>query len=143
MLAATQGGMAFANASVTLIHGMSRPIGALYHVPHGLSNAMLLPEVTAWSVSDAAGRYADCARYMGVPGAGDDDASAAGALVDALRELCADLSVPSPSAYGISEGDWFGSLELMAQQALDSGSPANNPRVPVSDEIIDLYRRVW
>ncbi len=50
MLAATQGGIAFANASVTLIHGMSRPIGALFHVPHGLSNAMLLPEVTAWSV---------------------------------------------------------------------------------------------
>lgn len=143
MLAATQGGMAFANASVTLIHGMSRPIGALYHVPHGLSNAMLLPEVTAWSVSHAAGRYADCARYMGVPGADGDDTSAALALVDALRELTVDLDVPSPSAYGIAEDDWFGSLEIMAQQALDSGSPANNPRVPVSDEIVDLYRRVW
>ena len=43
----------------------------------------------------------------------------------------------------LAEDDWFGSLELMAQQALDSGSPANNPRVPVSDEIVDLYRRVW
>ena len=143
MLAATQGGIAFANASVTLIHGMSRPIGALYHVPHGLSNAMLLPEVTAWSVSHAKERYADCARYMGVPGAGDDDATAAAALVDALRALTADLSVPSPSAYGIAEDDWFGSLELMAEQALDSGSPANNPRIPQSDEIVDLYRRVW
>jgi len=143
MLAATQGGIAFANASVTLIHGMSRPIGALYHVPHGLSNAMLLPEVTAWSVGHAAARYAECARYMGVPGAGGDDAAASAALVAALRELTAELSVPSPSAYGIGEDDWFGSLELMAQQALDSGSPANNPRVPVSDEIVELYRRVW
>ena len=53
MLAATQGGIAFSNASVTLIHGMSRPIGGLFHVPHGLSNAMLLPEVTAWSVGSA------------------------------------------------------------------------------------------
>ena len=53
MLAATQGGIAFANASVTLIHGMSRPVGALFHVPHGLSNAMLLPEVTAWPVDGA------------------------------------------------------------------------------------------
>lgn len=143
MLAATQGGIAFANASVTLIHGMSRPIGALYHVPHGLSNAMLLPEVTAWSVDHAATRYAQCARYMGVPGAASGDAAAAAALVKALRELTAELSVPTPSAYGIKEDDWFGSLELMAQQALDSGSPANNPRVPVSDEIVDLYRRVW
>ena len=57
MLAATQGGIAFANASVTLIHGMSRPIGALYHVPHGMSNAMLLPEITAWSVSHSSDRY--------------------------------------------------------------------------------------
>ncbi len=44
MLAATQAGIAFSNSSVALVHGMSRPIGAKFHVPHGLSNAMLLPE---------------------------------------------------------------------------------------------------
>ncbi|MEQ8801205.1 MAG: iron-containing alcohol dehydrogenase, partial [Haliea sp.] len=76
MLAATQGGIAFANASVTLIHGMSRPIGALFHVPHGLSNAMLLAEVTAWSVAHAPERYARCARAMDMAAAGDSDALA-------------------------------------------------------------------
>jgi alcohol dehydrogenase class IV len=143
MLAATQGGIAFANASVTLIHGMSRPIGALFHVPHGLSNAMLLPEVTAWSVDHAPSRYAHCARHMGVAEAADDDGTACARLVAALRALTADLQVPGPQAYGIARHDWFASLELMAQQALDSGSPANNPRVPVAGEIVSLYQRIW
>lgn len=87
MLAATQGGMAFANASVTLIHGMSRPIGALYHVPHGLSNAMLLPEITAWSVSGAPQRYAHAARNMGMAAAADSDDVALDKLVAGLRQL--------------------------------------------------------
>ena len=143
MLAATQGGMAFANASVTLIHGMSRPIGALFHVPHGLSNAMLLPEITAWSVSAAQARYADCARHMGMASTGDKDAVAVDKLVEGLRQLCADLSVPGPSAFGIAEADWFGSLETMAEQALASGSPANNPRIPEAADIVALYERVW
>ncbi|MAT91317.1 MAG: alcohol dehydrogenase [Halioglobus sp.] len=143
MLAATQGGIAFANASVTLIHGMSRPIGALFHVPHGLSNAMLLPEVTAWSVGQAPARYAHCARYMGIAQDSDDDSVAVGKLVDGLRALTADLAVPGPRAYGIAEADWFGSLELMAQQALESGSPANNPRVPEARDIVELYTRIW
>jgi len=143
MLAATQGGMAFANASVTLIHGMSRPIGALYHVPHGLSNAMLLPEVTAWSVAGGRERYAQCARFMDVAASSDTDEVACDKLVDGLRRLTAELSVPGPREYGIARDDWFGSLELMAQQALASGSPANNPRVPQASEIVELYRRIW
>ncbi len=45
MIASLQAGIAFSNASVTLVHGMSRPVGALFHVPHGISNAILLPTV--------------------------------------------------------------------------------------------------
>ena len=143
MVAATQGGMAFSNASVTLIHGMSRPVGALFHVPHGLSNAMLLPEVTAWSVSGDPQRYAHCARCMGMAGERDSDDLALEKLIEGLRQLNADLSVPGPQAYGIEERAWFDSLELMSEQALASGSPANNPRIPDGAEIVELYRRVW
>ncbi len=143
MLAATQGGIAFANASVTLIHGMSRPVGALFHVPHGLSNAMLLPEVTAWSVSHASERYAHCARVMGMAAATDDEALALDKLVAGLRQLNADLEVPGPAAYGIDESAWLGALDSMAEQALASGSPANNPRLPEHADIVALYRRVW
>lgn len=143
MVAATQGGIAFANASVTLIHGMSRPIGALFHVPHGLSNAMLLAEVTAWSVAHAPERYARCARAMGMAAAGDSDALALDKLVAGLRQLTADLQVPGPKDWGIAEDDWFGALGTMAQQALASGSPGNNPRIPDAADIEGLYRRVW
>ena len=60
MAGSLQAGIAFSNASVALVHGMSRPIGAHFHVAHGLSNAMLLPSVTAWSAPAALPRYADC-----------------------------------------------------------------------------------
>jgi alcohol dehydrogenase class IV len=143
MLGATTAGMAFSNASVALVHGMSRPIGAFFHVPHGLSNAMLLPEITAFSAPAALERYADCARAMGVAEEGEGSQAAVARLVDELRRLNEDLKVPSPQAYGIERGRYDELLPLMASQALASGSPANNPRVPTADEIIDLYRRVY
>lgn len=141
MLAASQAGMAFSNASVALVHGMSRPIGAHFHVAHGLSNAMLLPAVTAFSVDAAPARYADCARVMRMAVDGDSDATACRKLVDGLQQLNTDLSVPRPSALGHNAGDAM--LALMADQALASGSPQNNPRVPSRAEIVELYRAMW
>jgi alcohol dehydrogenase class IV len=143
MLAATQAGIAFSNASVALVHGMSRPIGAHFHVPHGLSNAMLLPEVTAFSLPAAEKRYAECARAIGVAGQTDSDASAGRKLVDALFRRNEELEVPSPKKYGIPEERYFSAIEIMASQAIASGSPQNNPRVPSLEEIKELYRRVW
>lgn len=143
MLAATQGGLAFSNASVCLVHGMSRPLGGFFHVPHGLSNAMLLPRLTEFSAQAAPERYADCARTMGCAAESDDTDTAIGKLIDALRALNRDLEVPTPKAYGIAEDDYFPRLETMAQQAEASGSPGNNPRVPTQQEIVTLYREVY
>jgi len=143
MLGATTAGMAFSNASVALVHGMSRPIGAFFHVPHGLSNAMLLPEITAFSAPAALDRYADCARAMGVAEEGEGSQSAVARLLDELRRLNDDLKVPSPKAYGIDRSRYDELLPVMASQAIASGSPANNPRVPSNEEIIELYRRVY
>ena len=143
MLGATTAGMAFSNASVALVHGMSRPIGAFFHVPHGLSNAMLLPEITAFSAPAALDRYADCARAMGVAEEGEGDQGAVARLLDELQRLNWDLEVPSPRDFGIDARRYEELLPIMAGQALASGSPANNPRVPTSDEIIELYRRVY
>lgn len=143
MLGATLAGMAFSNSSVALVHGMSRPIGAHFHVPHGLSNAMLLPTITAFSAPGAVARYADCARAMGVAAEGEGDQSTVNRLVDELERLNADLAVPGPKAYGIDEGRWNDLLPLMAEQALGSGSPGNNPVVPNAEEIQMLYRRAW
>jgi alcohol dehydrogenase class IV len=144
MLAATQAGIAFSNSSVCLVHGMSRPIGAHFHVAHGLSNAMLLPAVTRFSVGAATARYADCARAFKVPrAAGAGDAVAAAALVDALDELCRELAVPTPRAHGIDPAQWSRLTPLMAEQALASGSPANNPRIPDAAQIEQLYAEIF
>ncbi len=143
MLGATQAGMAFSNASVCLVHGMSRPIGAFFHVPHGLSNAMLLPEITAFSAPAALERYADCARAMGVAAEGEGNQAAVARLLDELRALNDDLKVPTPKAYGIDAQRYHELLPMMASQALASGSPGNNPRIPSADEIIALYERVY
>jgi len=143
MQGATLAGIAFSNASVALVHGMSRPIGAHFHVPHGLSNAMLLPAVTAFGLNAALPRYAEAARAMGISGRDEGDQSAAARLVEELRALNRDLAVPSPAAYGIAAPAWEGLVPTMAQQALASGSPGNNPRVPDQSEIEALYRAVY
>lgn len=143
MLAATQAGLAFSNASVCLVHGMSRPISAFFHVPHGLANAMLLPAVTAFSIEAAPARYADCARFMGVATEQDSDAAANEKLLQELRQLNSDLEVPTPKSYGIDRDRYFELLPTMAQQAQASGSPGNNPRVPTIDEMVALYEEIW
>jgi alcohol dehydrogenase class IV len=143
MLAATQAGMAFSNSSVALVHGMSRPIGGHFHVAHGLSNAMLLPAVTRFSVDSAVDRYGDCAKAMGLVDESTASREAADALVEELTRLCADVEVPTPRTYGIDQAQWEDRLGTMADQALASGSPANNPRVPTHDEIVALYREIY
>jgi alcohol dehydrogenase class IV len=143
MLAATQAGIAFSNSSVALVHGMSRPIGAQFHVPHGMSNAMLLPTVTAYSISGAISRYAECARVMGIAEPRLADQEAAEKLVQNLRDLNKALKVPTPAEYGIDRQAWEKSIPMMARQAIASGSPGNNPRIPSEKEIEQLYLGVW
>ncbi|MFT6897483.1 MAG: alcohol dehydrogenase class IV [Paraglaciecola sp.] len=143
MLGSTLAGIAFSNASVALVHGMSRPIGAFYHVPHGLSNAMLLPMVTEYSIPAAIERYADCARAMGIAQVTDSDTRANEKLIAELYAINEELNVPSPQQFGISREHFFGNLEIMAEQALASGSPGNNPRVPGAEDIIEIYKKLW
>ena len=144
MLSATQGGMAFANSSVCLVHGMSRPLGLLFHIPHGLSNAMLLPAVTRFSLAGAEARYATVARTMGLCAADASDSSAAASLVEGLEKLNARLEVPRIRDFkGATLEVFEAALEKMASDALASGSPANNPVVPTASEIVQLYRQAW
>lgn len=143
MLAATLGGLAFSNASIALVHAMSRPLGSLFHVPHGMSNAMLLPTVTAYSTAAAIRRYADCARTIGAASDQDGDENAANRLVEALYRLNESLEVPSLSGFGIKKSSYFDAAEKMAGDAVRSGAPALNPRVGDADEICDLYHQAW
>jgi alcohol dehydrogenase class IV len=144
MLAATLGGMAFANSSVALVHGMSRPIGAIFHVPHGLSNAVLLPSVTKFSLAGASERYATVARTMRLCAANTSTAEAGTALVAGLEALNHRLAVPRlRECRGVERGHFEQNVARMAQDALASGSPQNNPVVPTADQIVALYEEAW
>ncbi|SBS27109.1 Alcohol dehydrogenase 2 [Marinomonas spartinae] len=143
MLGATMAGIAFSNASVALVHGMSRPIGAAFHVPHGLSNAMLLPSVTEFSIPAAPDRYADCAKAMGIAKETDSVDQANQKLLQELRDLNSELQVPTPEQFGIDREHFLELMPTMAQQALASGSPGNNPRIPSDNEIVEIYRTLW
>jgi len=143
-LAACQGGMAFSNSSVCLVHGMSRPIGAVFHLPHGLSNAVLLPAVTRFSLPGAPQRYAHISRLMCFCDAAASDEQAAEFLISGLENLNAQLSIPTlRSVLKVDRAQFELHLPKMAADALASGSPQNNPVVPTPDQIVDLYNKSW
>ena len=143
MLAATLGGLAFSNASICLVHGMSRPLGSNFKVPHGLSNAMLLPTITEFSIDHAKSRYADCSRAGNFASPNDDDDSACEKLIKGLYKMNKDFDVPSMEKFGIDEKNFEEKLENMATDAEVSGAPNLNPRVPSVKEMIDLYGQAW
>lgn len=138
-LAALEAGLAFSNASVTLIHGMSRPIGALFHVPHGISNAMLLPAILDFTRDDAIQSLAEIARFLH-PELNQSDEQLADLFIAEVKQLCQALEIPNLRQWGIDPETFERSLDKMASDALISGSPANNPRVPTHEEIMELYR---
>jgi alcohol dehydrogenase class IV len=143
MIAALHGGMAFSNSSVCLIHGMSRPLGAHFHLTHGLSNAVLLPEVTKFSLAAAEARYAEVARRLEIASSQETDCVAANALVPWLENLNRTCGIPRMRALILDQNAYENKFHSMAQAAIESGSPANNPRVPTSEEIIEIYRAIW
>jgi alcohol dehydrogenase class IV len=143
MLGATLAGIAFSNASVGLVHGMSRPIGVHFHVPHGMSNAMLLPTITEYSLPGAPRKYAECAKHMGLVSDSEDHTSAHQALINELKHINQTLEVPTLAEFGVVKTEYESLLLNMAEQALASGSPYNNPKVPVLSDIIKLYKKVW
>lgn len=144
MTAACQGGMAFANSSVCLVHGMSRPIGANFFVPHGQSNAVLLPEITRFSLPGALRKYARISHMVGAAGESDADETAGKKLVDYLCRLNETLRIGRVcDAVKVDRRSYEALLPQMSEAALASGSPQNNPIVPSLEEMIELYNRVW
>lgn len=139
-LAALEAGIAFNNASVTVIHGMSRPIGALFHVPHGVSNAMLLPACFAYVYREAADRFADLGRAIGVADGEATDMEAAEKFIRACGELCRSCHIPTPEEYGIRREDFAAMIPKMTEDALVSGSPANTRKELSAEDIAAIYQ---
>ncbi len=141
-LAALEAGISFNNSSVTIVHGMSRPMGALFHVPHGLSNAMLLKECMDFAVKGAYDRFADVSRYLGFSNS-EDDKEAAEVFLKELSSLLSDLHVPTMSEYGIDKDEYFRNIDKMAHDAFASGSPSNTLRETSVEDMKELYKQIY
>ncbi len=142
-IAALEAGICINNSSVTIVHGMSRPIGALFHVPHGLSNAMLLKECIGFALDGAYDRFADLARACGAAGAEDDDMAAAGKFLAAIENLCKVCEVPTLAEYGVKKEEFMNVLEKMAEDAIASGSPGNTRKTVTKEDCIGIYKKVY
>ena len=142
-VAALEAGIAFNNASVTLIHGMSRPIGALFHVAHGLSNAMLMKECLSFALSGAYDRFAELGRSIGAASAEDTDKTAGEKFLRAVEKLVEELETPTLEEFGIDKDAFFEVIGKMAYDALDSGSPQNTRRDITQADIEQMYRNLW
>jgi alcohol dehydrogenase class IV len=143
MLGALQAGIAFCNASVALVHGMSRPIGAYFHVAHGVSNAALLSVVTEFSLIGNPERYARIARAMGESTQGLSVLDGAELAAEAVSRLIEDIEIPTLSKLGVDKEKLEKLAPQMAEAAIASGSPGNNPRQATKEEIIELYKLAY
>ncbi|CAG7839841.1 1,3-propanediol dehydrogenase [Clostridium haemolyticum] len=142
-LGSLEAGIAFNNASVTIIHGMSRPIGALFHVPHGVSNAMLFVECLKFAIEGTPERFADIAKVIGSYKEGMTNIEAAKTVIDEVGKLCSDINIPTLKEFGIDKAKFFENIDKMAIDALESGSPSNTIKQPTKEEIIEIYKKLW
>lgn len=142
-VAALEAGIAFNNSSVTLIHGMSRPIGALFHVAHGLSNAMLMKECLSFALEGAYDRFADLGRAIGAADGADSDETASAKFQAAVVALTEELETPTLAEFGIDKEAFFNVIEKMAYDAMDSGSPQNTQREITQADIVQMYKNLW
>lgn len=142
-LAALEAGVVITNSSVTIVHGMSRPIGALFHVPHGMSNAMLLSKCLAFAKDGAVERFALLGREIGVANETDSDEVAADLFIKALGDICKECEIPTLDEYGIDKEQFMKVTEKMAADALASGSPSNTRKEVTKQDMINIYKQLW
>ncbi|WP_439106818.1 iron-containing alcohol dehydrogenase [Congregibacter sp.] len=138
LLGAMQAGQAFANAPVGAVHALAYPLGGHFHIPHGLSNSLVLPEVMRFNLPMATGLYAELAEIVVGSSVSGSEEARAETLIVAIEELIDDLSMPATlSAAGVGEE----SLETLAEDAmLQQRLLINNPREVSYDDALGIYR---
>ncbi|MDX5594592.1 iron-containing alcohol dehydrogenase [Pseudovibrio sp. SPO723] len=137
LLGAMMAGQAFANSPVAAVHALAYPIGGQFHVPHGLSNALILPHVLRFNLPEAKHHYAELAEVILPNISGSVDEKAAG-FIRALENLCFELGIPDHlSQVGIEAND----LPKLAKAAMDQTRLlVNNPRRVSYDDALSIYR---
>lgn len=141
LLGACLAGQSFANAPVAAVHALAYPLGGHYHIPHGLSNSLVLPSVLEFNAPDAHHLYAELAEVViGRPVEGSSEARCA-ALVTALRDLISDVALPATlSEASVKESD----LEMLAEDAmLQQRLLVNNPRDVAYEDALGIYRAAY
>jgi len=131
-------GMAFANAGVAAVHAFAYPIGAEFHIPHGVANTLMLPHVMRFNLLGNVSKFADMAEAFGFSTEGLDDLGGAEIAVQAIERLAEDLQVPKHLAqFGIKETDIAGLAEGVMKVTRLLG---NNPRLVNLDDAKDIYK---
>jgi len=140
-LAATMAGIAFGNAQIGLVHAIAHSVGALYGVPHGLANSILLPHVMMYNMDECADRYALVAEAMGVREKGMSDEEASEAAANAIWELTKKIGLPQKlSEVGVEETGLADAAEL----SLSDGSIVYNPKVIFeAEEVLGVCKKAF
>jgi len=155
--AATIAGMAFANAFLGVCHSMAHKLGAFYHLPHGIANALMIEEVIRFNASEipvkmgtfpqyayphALKRYAEIADVLNIGGKSDSEKLEN--LIKAIKDLKSRVGIkPSIKDYGIDEKEFLERLDDMVEQAFDDQCTSANPRYPLMSEIRQMYLNAY
>lgn len=136
-------GVTFGNSGTALVHGLARPLGAHFHIPHGLSNAIMLPHGMEYTYMASPDKFALIAQAMGETISGLSIIEAAEKAVKAARRLCSDLQVPTLRDLNIDEKDYFRLIPQMAKDGIISGTPLVNPRKPTEKDMIEIFKKAY
>lgn len=129
------GGFAFTNAWLGIVHSLAHQIGAMYGIPHGCANAILLPNVIRFN-SKSTDRFPDLAKLVGKQSAED--------LAQKIEELRKSIGVISSiKEYGIKEDEWKNNLEYISNNAMKDPCTGFNPRKPTVDELSRIYQACY
>ena len=155
--AATMAGMAFANAFLGVCHSMAHKLGAFYHLPHGVANALMIEEVIRFNAASAPTkmgsfsqydhphtleRYAEVADALGIPG--KDESEKLEGLIKAINDLKEKVGIKKTiKEYGIDEKEFSEKLDEMTEQAFDDQCTGANPRYPLMSEIKQMYLNAY
>lgn len=132
-------GMAFSNVGLGVVHGMAHPLGAIFDIPHGVANALLLPTIMEFNAPAALDKYVEIAKAMKVYADGMTREEAADAAVKAVKELALRVGIPQHlSQLGIKAED----LERLAEAACADVCTPGNPREVNKEIILELYKKV-
>ncbi len=141
LLGALLAGQAFANAPVGAVHALAYPLGARFHIPHGLSNALVLGPVLRFNAETSAAAYAPLAEVLAPEAAGGTEAQRCSAVLQALQHGVAQTGLPLRLRdHGVAPDD----LPLLAADAMQQTRLlVNNPRPLDEAAALALYRQAW